>query len=258
MAEWAWEDHRVSDSEIEEDTEPFRRMAKEFLYSYYGDWEFLLSVQEQVHRLSVRQIRGVINCMRAHTRGTEILQRGPCEISRPACGHKYCPDDRCGYAPVIPTPEPLWIKEICPLVRTRQEHDRHHFPLRSKPGSSKHCLGWHRMTRTSTLVRARFHAPFVRGAKSNLLHRSTHVGWVLWMPDNFHQPGQAYVYEWWVGRACTRHAAPLKCPDTLTVEEARAARPHVGPGIQHDALTLCPQCFPGTRYEVVGVPEKGL
>jgi hypothetical protein len=255
MDDWKWENHRVSDSEVEEDTEPFRRMAKEFLYSYDGDWNFLLSVQEQAHRLSVRQIRGVINCMRSHEEGIEILERGPRpEPTLPPCGHKYCPWERCGYAPVIPTPEPLWIKEICPLVRTRQEHDKHYFPLRSEPGSSKHCLGWHRMTRRSTKVRARFHAPFVRASKSNLLHRSTHVGWVTWMPEDLHQLGQARVWDWWVGRACTRYASPLKRPDLLTVEEARAARPHVGPGIRHDRLVLCPECFPGAAYEPVGAP----
>jgi hypothetical protein len=238
--DWVWEDHRLSDNEVGEFPEPYRALAKEFLYGYEGDMDFLLSVQEQVHRLSIRQIRGVINCMRTDGRGRRLLERGP------------------KAPPPVRVEEPAWVHEVCPQVRQRVEHGRHYFPLRSEPGSSKHCLGWHRMTRGFTRTRARFHKPFVRGAKSNLLHRSTHVGQIEWWPEDLHQPGQARPGHWWVGRACTAHAAPLKDPETLTVEEARAALPVVGPGIRHDALVLCPACFPGAAYERVGLTTDSV
>lgn len=231
---WIWVDHRYNDHEVLDDFARLRPLAQEFLYGFEGDNAFLTSVAEQAHRITARQVRGVLNCMRTYGRGRRILERGPKPIE-------------------VREPEPTWMHEVCPQVRHRVEHSTHYFPLRSEPGSSKHCLGWHKMTRKAYVVtRARFHKPFVRASKSNLLHRSTHVGFVEWYPENLHQPGPSIPYVWWVGRACTRYASPLKRPDMLTVEEARAALPHVGPAIKYDALTLCPDCFPGTNYEVVG------
>jgi hypothetical protein len=229
--EWVYEDRRFTDSVVAGDTERLRALAKEYLYAYGGSAEFLLNVRENsLHRMTVRQIRGVLNWMRLDSRGRRILERGP-----------------------KPEPEePLWTKEICPQVRRHEEHYPHYFPLRSEPGSSKHCRGWHAMTREPVRVRARFHDGYVRGAKSNVIHRSTHVGWLTWYAEDWHAEGPSYPAHWTIGRACTPGAAPLHNAVPLDAAGVRAAEPvPVSPSVQPKEITLCRQCFPGTGGEVI-------
>lgn len=223
---WEYDGHRFSNAEVEERHATLRPLAQEYLRGYTGTSEFLLSVQMNERRLTFRQTRGTLNYMRNDARGRQILVRGP----RPG--------------PAVP-PE----QEKCPLLGT--EHNAHWFPLKNENGSRR-CLGWHALTRKSFETRARFPKPFLRGATSNLIHRSTHEGRIVWFPENWHAPGPSYISSWTVGRACTTGAAPLKNPITLTAEEVKTAEsvevPYANP---HTRITLCSKCFPGTQNEVV-------
>jgi hypothetical protein len=146
-ADWVWEDRRLNDREVAADAERLRRLAKEFLYGYDGENPFLLSVQENsLHRMTVRQVRGVLNCARQDPRGRMLLERGP--------------DTKQAREPEA---KREFVHEECPLMG--QEHGRHWFPLRTRSGS-QHCIGWHAMRRDITRTPARFHKDYLRGKGS--------------------------------------------------------------------------------------------
>jgi hypothetical protein len=214
---------RFNDAGVEADIERLRPIATKLLYGYDGDNDFLVSVQGHPHALTVRQVRGVLNCMR---------------VEYPARVQKALD------APWPPPPEPVRYvpTEQCPLLGT--DHDRHWFPLEHRSGS-QHCVGWHAMTREIVRVRARFHPPYLRGRNSNLIHRSTHEGEVTWFPERFHQPGPHRLASWEVRPRCTPGAAWLRSPEVLTAEGVRAAVPYVpNHEIKHKEITLCLKCFP--------------
>ena len=127
----------------------------------------------------------------------------------------------------------VWNPE-CPLFGT--EHNSHWF-LDGLPNSKTHCFGWHAITREGVYVKARFHARYIRGRNSALIHRSKHDGDILFYPEDSHDASSPwYVAAYRVGRRCTRYAAPLKNPDLLTVQEVKA--------ISEARSLLCNRCFP--------------
>jgi hypothetical protein len=134
-------------------------------------------------------------------------------------------------------PDPERTGDECPLIGT--DHGTHWFPVEN---GRQHCIGWHAMTRDLTHTRARFHARYLRGRNSNIVHRSRHEGWITWFPRPFHGPGQAEVVFWDVGVACKGLA--LRNPELLDADGVRAAEPY--PKVKYaDGVRLCPDCFPG-------------
>jgi hypothetical protein len=233
------DERRYNDRDVRDNREVLEEVAVEYLEQYTGGFDFLVDMRMRVatgYGLTTAMVRGVLNCMR----------NDPRVVGMPEPGHDYHEPD----ADVIPMrprrrrerPEPT-PPEVCPDLGT--EHDAHWFPCQRASGE-QHCLGWHAVNRGLLTVRARFHAPYVRGRQSNLVHRATGEGEVTWFPERFHQYGPSYPARWRVGVAC-----PLPWlvePTLLDAAGVRAAEPYDAPtSRKYKEVTLCPRCFPGSE-----------
>lgn len=125
-----------------------------------------------------------------------------------------------------------------------QEHNSHWLPL-DDDGNRFKCFGWHAINRGVVRTEARFHAPYLRGAQSNLIHRSAHVGDIDWMG-----PAHSYGYpEYvWYRVNTTCPLSSLKNPELLDAAGVRSAKPYSGITCtaygKYSEITLCGRCFP--------------
>lgn len=138
----------------------------------------------------------------------------------------------------------------CPFIG--YEHGSHWFPV--EPSGKEYCIGWHEMTRKPVETRARFPLPYVRGAQSNLVHRSAHTGLVVWFPINFHQYGPSEPVFWEVLVVCAN--LRLKNPSLLSYEDVLEAIPYTAPATasKYPEVTLCAGCF--GRAEPISGSER--
>lgn len=107
------------------------------------------------------------------------------------------------------------------------------------------CFGWHAMkAREFVYTDARFHAPYLRGTQSNLIHRSTHEGWLVWSPENWYAYGQALPMQWRVKPVCS--LPPIKNPHLLDKEGVLKQELVTFTWVLkvHPVLMLCGKCFP--------------
>lgn len=140
--------------------------------------------------------------------------------------------------------------EDCPYFG--QEHGRHFYRVDDPEGfgswnrSWKSCLGWHEMeARDFTYCRTRFHAPYIRGNGSNLIHRSTHEGTIVWCPDEFFSYSPSHIISWTVKTMCSLPA--LKNP--ILIADAKAMREQklveTPTALKYfSEIHLCGRCFP--------------
>ncbi len=131
--------------------------------------------------------------------------------------------------------------DTCPLIG--QDHGRHYFP--HVKGGSMHCIGWHAINRDIVRNRARFHSDYLRGKKSNLIHRSTHEGEITWFPEDAYQYGGEWKLTFWkVKPVCS--LPELVNPDLLDAQGVEQAEDYeVHHSVRHKVVTLCQKCFPG-------------
>lgn len=239
-------DRRYSDRDVR-DNPDLLEVALDYLDGYTGEFDFLLGMQMRVSQglsLSTGMVRGVLNCMRNDPRADlpEVEDDGVDDVDEEdnvvdlakARWQVFQRPRRREPAPEPPAEPP------CPLEG--REHDAH---WKHRGGSGWWCRGWHALHRQPFVTkRARFHADYVRGAKSNLIHRATHEGWIVWANPP-HRWGMARVWSWEVGRVCSKNAYPLKRGETLTAQQVREAEPHeVHHTNPHKGITLCALCFP--------------
>jgi hypothetical protein len=137
----------------------------------------------------------------------------------------------------------LWEK-TCPLYGT--EHDSHWIRSEDLFGPHrKRCFGWHAMAaRDITKTQARFHAPYLRGTQSNLIHRSTHEGYLVWFPEQWYAYGPARIAMWYIKPVCSLPA--IKNAFSLTTDEVRKQEIYDAVWVTrvHPVITLCGKCFP--------------
>lgn len=144
----------------------------------------------------------------------------------------------------------LWDKD-CPLYGT--EHNSHWIENKDVWGKKwTRCFGWHSMEARNGLdCDARFHAPYLRGVNSNLIHRSTHRGWVSWWPDgSLFEYGPSHIGWYGVKTVCSLPA--LRNPTLLDAEGVGSAKPYPPPKKVPDyrkqkvykEIHLCGKCFP--------------
>jgi hypothetical protein len=254
------------------DNPGYREAVEDYLSDYTGEFGFLIDMKMRAANgvdLTTGMVRGVLNCMRhdprvkhlptpteedfedvdnvVPMRGKEeraARERHPAGRRRPSSEAERRVRER------QETP-------VCPLLG--QEHGIHWYGYEGadvKPGSQWHCLGWHAITREITRTAARFHGDYLRGTASNVVHRSTHEGEVVWFPDHFHEEGGVHVSSWSVKPVC--YTPPIQRAQTLTAEQVKVARPLRTPsatqGGKYPRVTLCRRCFPGTDGEEVGLP----
>lgn len=240
-------DRRYNDRDVR-DNPDLHAVAVRYLEQYTGEFDFLVDMRiralDEDYGLTVGMVRGVLNCMRNDPRVRDLPEPGPQDteeasnvVSITGRGHWV----QRGKA-VTPA-----SKERPPCPQAGTEHYIHRYPDPDDPSSSWHCLGWHALTRRSTDTEARFHADYLRGANSNVIHRSSHTGWVTWWPHRHHEEGQATPDWWHVKPTC--YTPALKQPTLLDAAGVRAAEPYDRPsstqGGRYTEVTLCSRCFPG-------------
>lgn len=209
-----------------------------YLDQYHGSFTFLLDVKRRVENgldLTTGHVRGVLNCMRIDPR-VQIPEVD--DLPKPKKRKKGKKSKRRKLAAVVPIrPE----KPECELEGT--EHDRHY--LVDDSGTRWPCWGWHSINREISFTRrARFHAPYIRGRSSNLIHRSTHEGTITWWTSGVrHSWGMASADWWHVKAVCP---VTLKQPSLLDAQGVEEAEPYEQPSSTraHTEITLCQKCFP--------------
>lgn len=229
---------KYTDRDVRENPD-FRLTVIDYLDQYEGEFEFLIDMKMRVasgYEMSVGMIRGVLNCMRNDPRVTGMPDPLPEEEGRVI----QMPRQRRRSVQVA---EPEYVEEKCPDRGT--EHNSHWFPLKMRNGR-QHCNGWHALTRDLVTKKARFHADYLRGRNSNIIHRSTHEGQVTFFPLNFHTTSGSYCAMHEVRPKCTPGAAWLRSPSLLTTQDVKEAEPYeVHSSNPNKKIKLCTKCFPG-------------
>lgn len=231
------QDRRYNDRDVR-DNPGYLEHVLDYLEGYTGEFDFLVDMKMRAaaeYDLTTGMVRGVLNCMRNDPRVKTL----PAPTGDDFEEENVIPMRR--KAKREPAPE----TPLCPLMGT--EHGIHWYGYEGadvKPGSQWRCLGWHALTRGVTRTSARFHGDYLRGPASNVIHRSTHEGEIVWHPGRPHQEGGAYFLTWTVRPTC--YTPPLTRPETLTAAQVRAARPRDTATLADQPVRLCRRCFPGT------------
>lgn len=226
-------ERKFTDRDIRDGGPILHQQAVAYLQNYTGEFDLLIDCKMRVSQgmeLTVGMVRGVLNCMRNDPRVKNLPKP-----------KDWSADHEAEVIQIRP------LTDRCPDEGT--EHNSHWYP--SKQGGQRHCNGWHSINRSITYTRARFHAPYLRGRASNLIHRSTHVGEVVWFPRGYHKFGQAEPAKYWVGTMCP--IQNLNEPSLLDAADVRASEPYKAPtsSMKYKEVTLCARCFPGTILEEI-------
>lgn len=228
---------RYNDRDVR-DNPSLRQIAEDYLEQYTGEFEFLVDLKMRAaldYDLTDPMVRGVLNCMRNDPRVVDLPEPGVHEDGAEVVSMRRRKAKR------KKEPAAEYEPDVCQYEG--QEHDSHWYP--SNRGGQAHCRGWHALNRGRVSTRARFHADYLRGEKSNVIHRSSHEGTVGWRPEDVHAEGASEALYRWVKPSC--YVRELMNPDLLDAQGVKDAEPHhKPPGNRYEQMSLCQRCFPGT------------